>query len=883
MKFAYIFLISFLYLFNVDGQEYQFTRLTEKDGLPENNAFSFLKDRDGFIWIGTTGGLCRYDGYTIKSFTQNDGYKISDDVINSIIQDKEGMIWVGTDRGGVNVFNPETEKFTSFRHDPSDQQSIAGDRVRVVREGTDGTIWIAFDNGFGLSKFNKRTGSSVNYDPFDSLSRDVKAIRSLVLDRYKQDIIWLGTTTGLIRFNIKEESFEKIDHPLTSIKRDGIFGLDQIDENRLIVGFFSAGIDIYNIKERTWDKIYTDPSEVLRIYDLSRKSENEYWVSARKKGLAVYNVEQRKLKFIKSSLDNPLTPFPGFTYSVYGTDERVWVGGKHGVSYSNNESQIFPFDSISFTNPDLGQLSDITGKNEHIYAVGINLDGIWRKNKISGETTFLSLDKKIGGLYGMIETDSSLYLYDLHQKIYEYAKADGSITEVNTDAINSFIRELNEWDESHAIILTSYGNAWLLEYGTNKLTALYSPDESEADWQFDVLKQKDGSLWFGGTKGITEFKPTTGESSRVTLDVLGGELQRCYSLTRSKDDVIWIGTSVGLVRMKEDSLELFDRSSGLGVNAVSQIVFDKDDNMWLNTDRGFSKFDPSRKEFINYDQSHKIDSEGFLTVIDGEVYYGTYGGYFSLTGQEPIEKKDHHPEVHLLSFKVAHEDVHADKKIDYLDELQLDYWENSFSITFATPNYHRPERVKYAYRLVGQDKDWILNDYRFANYTNLDGGLYTFEVKAQILGGKWGEVKSLEIFLATPFWKTVWFYLLVGVSLSAIGIVFYKVRVRVIQRKADQEAQELQIEALQKRLLDINLNPFDKQLDIQELNYALNEPLTQREFEVLDLSIQEKTNSEIANQLFISKSTVKFHLRNTYKKLGVSNRREALVFVNKNL
>ncbi len=868
---------------SVNGQEFEFARLTERDGLPVNNTFCFLEDDQGFIWIGTASGLCRFDGYEIKSFTQKEGYKISDDVITSLMQDSEGIIWVGTDRGGMNRFDPQTETFTTYQPDPLDSQTIAGERVRMIKEGPDGALWIAFDNGFGLSKFDKRTGISVNYDPFDSLSRDVKAIRSLVLDQYNQDIIWLGTTKGLIRFNIKEESFEKIDHPLTSIKRDGIFGLDQIDENRLIVGFFSAGIDIYNIKEQAWDKIYTDPSEVLRIYDLSRKSENEYWVSARKKGLAIYNVEQRKLKFIKSSLDNPLTPFPGFTYSVYGTDDRVWVGGKHGVSYSNNESQIFPFDSIPFTNPDLGQLSDITGKNEHIYAVGINLDGIWKKNKITGETEFLSLDEKIGGLYGMVETDSSLYLYDLHQKIYEYAKADGSITEVNTDAITSFIRELNEWDESHAIILTSYGNAWLLEYGTNKLTALYSPDESEADWQFDVLKRKDGSLWFGGTKGITEFKPTTGESVRVTLDILGGELQRCFALTRSKDDVIWIGTNIGLVRMKEDSLELFDRSSGLDGNSVSQIVFDKDDNMWLNTDRGFSKFDPSTKEFINYDQSHKIDSEGFLAVIDGEVHYGTYGGYFSITGQEPIEKKRDLPEVHLLSFKVAHEDVRSEKKIDYLDELQLDYWENSFSITFSTPNYHRPERVKYAYRLVGQDKDWILNDYRFANYTNLKGGEYTFEVKAQIPGGGWGEVKSLNISVATPYWKTTWFYLLMGASFFALCFVIYKARVGVIQRKADQEAQELQIEALQKRLLDINLNPFDRQLDFQELNQALNEPLTQREFEILDLIIQEKTNTDIANQLFISRSTVKFHLRNTYKKLGVNNRREALVFVNKNL
>ncbi|MEP1097757.1 MAG: LuxR C-terminal-related transcriptional regulator [Cyclobacteriaceae bacterium] len=110
-------------------------------------------------------------------------------------------------------------------------------------------------------------------------------------------------------------------------------------------------------------------------------------------------------------------------------------------------------------------------------------------------------------------------------------------------------------------------------------------------------------------------------------------------------------------------------------------------------------------------------------------------------------------------------------------------------------------------------------------------------------------------------------------------VVFFTLRSK--KQKAEQEAQELQIEALQKRLFDMNLNPYEKQFDLLRLNEILNSPLTEREFETLDLSLQEKSNSQIAEQLFISKSTVKFHLRNTYKKLGVGNRREALAYLNK--
>ncbi|MEQ6167287.1 tetratricopeptide repeat protein [Ekhidna sp. MALMAid0563] len=123
--------------------------------------------------------------------------------------------------------------------------------------------------------------------------------------------------------------------------------------------------------------------------------------------------------------------------------------------------------------------------------------------------------------------------------------------------------------------------------------------------------------------------------------------------------------------------------------------------------------------------------------------------------------------------------------------------------------------------------------------------------------------------------------ILVGGS-SAILIVillllYYRQRTRKL--KAEQEAQDLQIEALQKRLLDLNISPSEPKVDVDQLNKKIHTPLSDREFEVLRLTLDGKSNSEIADQLFVSVSTVKFHLRNTYGKLGVNNRKEALDYV----
>lgn len=120
-----------------------------------------------------------------------------------------------------------------------------------------------------------------------------------------------------------------------------------------------------------------------------------------------------------------------------------------------------------------------------------------------------------------------------------------------------------------------------------------------------------------------------------------------------------------------------------------------------------------------------------------------------------------------------------------------------------------------------------------------------------------------------------------GGVLIVILIVLFVLRSKRL--KVEAEAQEFQIEALKKQLMELNATTTDlaSNLDFKELNGKLHTPLTEREFDALKLSVQGKTNSEIAEELFITNSTVKFHLRNTYSKMGVVNRKEAFQYVAK--
>ncbi|WP_462254327.1 LuxR C-terminal-related transcriptional regulator [Ekhidna sp.] len=866
------------------SQEYIFTRLTEEEGLPGNQTTCFLKDRNGFMWIGTTSGLCRYDGKQIKSYTKDLGYGISDDNINSIIQDADGILWIGTNGGGLNKLDPSSEEFTTFKHDPDDPLTISGDRIRKLVHGDSGTIWIAFDNGIGLSKFNKKTGVSVNYAPFNMIkSSGVKAIRGMVWDPKNPMTLWLGTTSGLIRFDIAREEFELIDHPLRKIDRYGLFALDQIDENRLIGGFFHAGLDIYDINKKEWENVYSDPKSPIRIFDLARKSEKEFWVAARKKGLAVYNIDEKKLRFIPSDLNNYSTPFPGFTMGVYNEEDRVWVGGKYGVSYSNIKSDAFRFEPISPKGITNSQIIGISEKFNKRYMLALPLKGLLEFDKKSNQSKLHSAENEGSAFYQMLEREDIIYLTDRNRYLYVFDKKTASFEEIQTPMVDQrtlAIRGIKEWTDTHAIILTAYGGAWKLAYKTNQITPLM-PELNTDEWQQDLLSLEDGTLWIGGTKGIVKFDPSTNEISEVSLEVIDSREKHIHTMAQGDDGVIWMGTSRGLIKLDGGEETLYNvQNSELAGNLVFDIVIADNDLLWLKTQKGISKFIPSEMKVVNYNRADGIDPAGTLISTGGDVLYGTYNGYFVLS-EQTINKLEEVPAVHLHNFQVANEDFESEYAINYTEDINLEYWENFFSFTFSTPNFQNPDRLQYSYRLLGLDDEWITNNRRFATFTNLDGGTYTFEVRARSIESDWGPTKSIRIHLASPFWKTWWFYLICGLVIVGSGILIYKLRIRTIQRMADLAAQELQIEALKNRFTELHTSPAEiaVQLNFRELNEKLNNPLTIREFEVLKLSLEGKTNAEISDDLSISISTVKFHLRNTYSKMGVGNRKEAFQYM----
>lgn len=121
--------------------------------------------------------------------------------------------------------------------------------------------------------------------------------------------------------------------------------------------------------------------------------------------------------------------------------------------------------------------------------------------------------------------------------------------------------------------------------------------------------------------------------------------------------------------------------------------------------------------------------------------------------------------------------------IDETKEIKLSYKQNIVSFAFAGLNYFHSEKNQYAYKLKGFDKDWIYTDAtkRFATYTNLDPGDYTFEVKGSNNDGLWNETPTLlHIIITPPFWQTWWFYTLCALAFAFIFYAIYWYRLQQV-------------------------------------------------------------------------------------------------------
>jgi len=729
----------------------QFTHYTnalnDPHSLSNNEVSAISEDQSGILWIGTKGGglnkLERKTGqFTHYTNAPNDPHSLSNNEVSAIFEDQSGMLWIGTKGGGLNKFDRETGQFTHYTHDPSEPNSLSHNEVSAIYQGKTGGFWIG-TNGGGLNKFDRETGKFTHYthDPNNPNSLSIDNISAISEDQ--SGVLWIGSGTWDASYTGR-----------------GIDRFDQAIEK--FIHYSNNPTDLNSLSNNNVLSIYTDKVGAI-------------WIGTWLRGVNRFDPAKDKFERYTLNSDNPNGLHGNAVWAFYEDQSgALWVGtGGGGLNRLDRKTGNFTHYKHKPNDP--SSLS-----SDSVYSIYKDCSGrFW----VGGD----------GGL-NLFERSREKFTHYVHDPNDANSLSDNTVTLINEDSSGTF------W------IGTFNGGLNKFEPKTGKFKHyVHNPNDANS-LSYDVIQaiyeDRSGTLWIGTYGGgLNQFDPITEKFTHYVnnpndLNSLSND--RVIQIYEDLSGILWIGTQGG-------GLDKFDRRTqqfshytekeGLPSNLIGGLLADDEGNLWMSTFKGISKFNPKTETFRNYDVSDGLQSNNFDSLShhkskSGELFFGGYNG-FNAFYPKNVKDNPHIPPIVLTNFKKFNESVKLDKVISEIKEIKLPYKDNFFSFEFAALDYTNPGKNQYAYKLEGFDKDWINSGTRrYASYTNLNGGEYTFRVKGSNNDGVWNEEgTSIKIIITPPPWKTWWAYSLYVIALAAAVVGFIQLRTRA-QRKENEALRE---------------------------------------------------------------------------------------------
>jgi DNA-binding CsgD family transcriptional regulator len=338
---------------------------------------------------------------------------------------------------------------------------------------------------------------------------------------------------------------------------------------------------------------------------------------------------------------------------------------------------------------------------------------------------------------------------------------------------------------------------------------------------WDIKENRDGNMLFGTSKGLVEYNPTNKAVKKLCSNDIS-----CLFWDNEGD--LWAGTfGNGVLHFNQtmENFTVFDEDKGLISNILYGLFNDSKNNLWISTDKGFTRFSPGRKIKQNFYRNKnlkltKIGLKALQKTKNNLVIVGGDGGIKVFDPDLVLEDLNSDP-LFITDVKLFNQSIRAmDKKYtDFpsLKELTFSYKQNFITIEFAALNYLEPDKTKYAYKLEGYDRDWIYTDAanRSATYKKLEGGKYKFIVRSMNIHGMWtnNEV-SLIINVIPPFWKTLIFKISIGILLLYLMYMVIKIRDKRIHQNYHLKQELLKSENLlfENKELKKQMSQFNEQI-----------------------------------------------------------------------
>lgn len=802
---------------------------------PSNpSVLALLQDRQGFVWIGTqSGGLFRFDGYqaTRYNFDARNPRSVPNIRVTALYQDRAGRIWVGT-RSGLARYDPATDDFTRFA--PPDGPSRRFDIKAIISDGRHG-MWLA--TWGGVQHFDPETGTFVQYYHHDKVATSLASddVNALALD--ERGGLWASTWPAGMDYlpaGSKEFQHFKVDLPDAAGSKWNTVRALQFDRQQTLWIGTEAGVITWK-DGAPWNERRRIESPDSRINVFYVDQEDTMWAGTISAGLLRWN------KGSTAPIHHVYRP--NDPYSLPADNVRAVMVDRGGMLWAGTFIDGIGVANLSSTGFERMIPYDVALNNRRPNNLLRGIDGapggrMW----LAGTSGFSLFDPTNGDVVRLYRADpgkpgalQSDLVFSVYQQpggplwvgtangLHRLDQIDGKFVLIDVGgganaSINSISPGAKDW------LWLGTGSS-VIHYNTKSgaieryVHSNTDPNSRSVNGASSILEDKRGRVWIGSeqagggldlldqtTGKIRHFVHKEGDASSLADDVV-------TALYEDQSGRIWVGTDKGLNEILTAdngaiSFRSFTGGDSVGEVRVLAIRSDLSRNIWLSSPGGLLRLDPGsgvRSRYIYEDGlSDAFTHASSYAAPDGTLYFG---GPRGMTAVHPAEVRSRTttPQVAITDISVLNRSlkqganvtgVKLDGAVIAPRSLTLTVEANVFSFEFAALHFTQPSRNRYAYRLEGFDRNWVLTDaaHRSATYTNLDPGDYVFQVKASNDRGVWNEQPTtLMVTILPPFWRTWWFDVLAALAVISMLTLAYRLRVRRLT--ANQAALEAEVQA----------------------------------------------------------------------------------------
>ncbi len=879
------------------GAQYLLEAYTYRQGLSDNRVRSVVQDGKGFLWVGTSNGLNRFDGYSFWPYfpVKDDSTSISSAQINTIVKDAEGSLWLGTGNGicrlrpGPWVF----ERVCCYPGLISDQRYAYFDNVypdpqgRVWAVNSYGQLYCIFPDQHRLEMIQLPV---VDNPPASVPAAErQKPARPMWVSACTDTSILIGTNYGLFRYNPQTRVFQ-----FTPVAVAWPFGLKHMQ---------AAGPDafwcityqkgLYQVHLSS-GRVELFPSPEPAPNTFIQLEQHQIWLAGASGltecGLAFGSVEKIKLPFEEDLSLNATSLFRD-------RDGAVWIGTDNGlVKYDpylqgfrytevhRETSTIFENDIYDVLHLPGEGLWYVASRQQHAIFVLDSLNRLRRRISTLPhiEPTRLFCDSK-----GRIWVTTRYQVLQLDRRTQHLIAVP---TPPRRDNRAGVIWSVAEDPQGRLWFGTSRDGIFIYDPATKQLT-IPGPDQGFGALRiFKIIIDKAGEYAWIATdnEGFYECDLKTMHFTRYGDEVTEG-LVAGGALVQDAMGCVWIGTPQGLLRYdpmspKGQAFRRFTVAEGLPMNYVEGGIRDQQGNLWFGAGDRLVRVDPKYFRIKTFDYRYGASRTpfgycDFCISPNGELYAGGRRGFLRWR-PEQLRDNQSPPTVVVTNLRALQKDIPAPTA--NVGRIWLVHDENTFSVEFAALNYTLSSDNLYQWKLEGYDKDWSTpSKQRQASYAHVPPGHYKLIVKAANNDGVWNETPlTISVQIIPAFWQTWWFQLLLIMLLG--GAVYGVVRWRIQQVRERDRLQTV----FTKRLGEMEMSALRAQMNphfvfncLNSINrfILLNQPLVASQyltkFARLIRLVLDNSKSEVISlekeietlRLYIEMEAVRFEGRFQYE------------------